>query len=616
MSRARPTGDEPGTTISSAPSPCTPSIRPISAGETMQIFQINCHKSINSNLSLAFHSQNYDRFCYAVQEPYCTKSGFFLHTNGGNRDIISADPATMPRSILVHSKRLPVTPLQQFCTRDTAVGLLTHKQKGMAAWQTKSLLIISSYWDINIPTIPEDLQAIVRYAKSKNFSFQIHMDSNCHSTLFGSKDQNERGSVLEEFMAQNGLVPGNIGNENTFIRGESGTLIDLTFGTPDAISQIRNWRVHRQNIMDSDHRLIQMEITFGEAAYEYSRDLSRVNWDLFRHKIKTNLKESKLGGYFNLLDLEDTVNSLEQTIMKILDELAPLKRRVVKERFKWWTDELKALWDRREDIRLSGNDSPYKRTLLKALTKDFNKLKRFEKRKAERKFLSDCNTPLLMAKMNKILNSQPRHQIGILRKEDGTFTDSIDESLNLILNKCFPGFIEYNKDKIKELEDLEELSDSKGIMRKKNLPYLSLHRIKSSIKSTKAHKARGPDTIKPIVLRNLPEEALSTLRDVYECSITAGYTPLTWRKANVIMIPKPGKPDYQRPGAFRPITLANHLFKTMEKLVLWHITETNLKDKPLNRNQHAFRNDSSTESAALQVVTQIEDNMFKKKFTV
>ena len=32
----------------------------ISVGDSMQMFQINCHKSINSNLTLAFHSQNYD----------------------------------------------------------------------------------------------------------------------------------------------------------------------------------------------------------------------------------------------------------------------------------------------------------------------------------------------------------------------------------------------------------------------------------------------------------------------------------------------------------------------------------------------------------------------------
>ena len=31
------------------------------------------------------------------------------------------------------------------------------------------------------------------------------------------------------------------------------------------------------------------------------------------------------------------------------------------------------------------------------------------------------------------------------------------------------------------------------------------------------------------------------------------------------------------PKSFRPITLANHTFKILEKLILWHITESNLK---------------------------------------
>ena len=215
-----------------------------------------------------------------------------------------------------------------------------------------------------------------------------------------------------------------------------------------------------------------------------------------------------------------------------------------------------------------------------------------------------------MAKMNKMLNSQPRHQIGILRKEDGSFTDSLDESLDLILNKCFPGFKNYNSSKIDEIKHIKELSDKAGMITRNEISCLSIQRIKSSILSTKAHKACGPDTIKLIVLRNLPIEALSILKTIYEGSLAAKYTPLTWRKANIIMIPKPNKPDYQKAGSFRPITLANHLFKTMEKLILWQ------KEKPLNRNQHALRNDSSTESAALQVATQIEDSIHKKKFCV
>ena len=188
-------GGDPGTNNSGPADLSQISFRSMRAGESVEVFQINCHKSINSNLTLAFHSQNFSQFCYAVQEPYCTKTGHFLHVSGGNRNIISTNPLELPRAIIVHSKQLPIIPLQQYCTRDLAAGLVTYKQKGMAAWQTKTLLIISAYWDINLPEIPKEVHDVVNYAKSRNLTYQIHMDSNCHSTLFGSRDQNERGNL-------------------------------------------------------------------------------------------------------------------------------------------------------------------------------------------------------------------------------------------------------------------------------------------------------------------------------------------------------------------------------------------------------------------------------------
>ena len=149
MSRDLSLNGDPGANNSGPTSLSKTSFRPIRAGETIPVFQINCHKSINSNLTLAFHSQSFSQFCYAVQEPYCTKSGHFLHVQGGNRNIISTNPVDLPRAIIVHSKQFPIIPLQQYCTRDLSAGLVTYKQKGMAAWQTKTLVIISAYWDIN-----------------------------------------------------------------------------------------------------------------------------------------------------------------------------------------------------------------------------------------------------------------------------------------------------------------------------------------------------------------------------------------------------------------------------------------------------------------------------------
>lgn len=115
------------------------------------------------------------------------------------------------------------------------------------------------------------------------------------------------------------MVPANVGNENTFVRGNSGTVIDFTLGSSGAISQISNWRVHGENILDSDHRLIQMQIHLGEKNYEISHNLSKVNWNAFRRHLDDALKD------IGLDDLERAVNKINNAILDILDSLAPLR---------------------------------------------------------------------------------------------------------------------------------------------------------------------------------------------------------------------------------------------------------------------------------------------------
>ena len=61
----------------------------------------------------------------------------------------------------------------------------------------------------------------------------VMMDSNAHSTLFGSLEQNERGTIIENLLSEFGYVPFNEGNEPTFVRGNSKTLIDITYGSPE-----------------------------------------------------------------------------------------------------------------------------------------------------------------------------------------------------------------------------------------------------------------------------------------------------------------------------------------------------------------------------------------------
>jgi hypothetical protein len=49
--------------------------------------------------------------------------------------------------------------------------------------------------------------------------------------------------------------------------------------------------------------------------------------------------------------------------------------------------------------------------------------------------------------------------------------------------------------------------------------------------------------------------------------------------------------------------------KTLERLVLWHIEETNLTDRPMHKSQYGFREGKSTDQALSMAVNIIEKGL-------
>ena len=54
---------------------------------------------------------------------------------------------------------------------------------------------------------------------------------------------------------------------------------------------------------------------------------------------------------------------------------------------------------------------------------------------------------------------------------------------------------------------------------------------------------------------------------MYNALFTAGIHPECWKESIGIILPKPGKPDYSKPKAYRIIALLNCLGKTLEKII-------------------------------------------------
>jgi len=82
-----------------------------------------------------------------------------------------------------------------------------------------------------------------------------------------------------------------------------------------------------------------------------------------------------------------------------------------------------------------------------------------------------------------------------------------------------------------------------------------------AINSFGDRKSPGCDGIQPIVLKKLGPRVVHRLTNIKNSSLTLGYIPETWRRARVIFIPKAGKPSYDLPRSFRPITLLSFLIK-------------------------------------------------------
>ena len=96
------------------------------------------------------------------------------------------------------------------------------------------------------------------------------------------------------------------------------------------------------------------------------------------------------------------------------------------------------------------------------------------------------------------------------------------------------------------------------------------------------------------------------MRALFAASMELQYVPRQWRVSKAVFIPKAGKEDYANPRAWRPISLMSFVFKTLERLLLWHLEETVLAEYPMHHNQHAFRKGRSTESALSDTVDHLE----------
>jgi ribonuclease HI len=556
-------------------------------------------KSEVATTNLIKTCENLNSYILFLQEPRT----IYKKVSVGQNTKLHYESHKHVRAALGHSPDLNILGIPTLTDRDIVT----------CQWQKsnpdQTVILISAYWDITSPVIPTKLESALLYAHNKNLQVILCIDTNAHSTTWGSPNDNSRGLTFEELVTNHNLAIQNIGTNPTFQTFREGrsiqSIIDLTITSELHTNIIHDWTISN-SFVGSDHKLIHFTIFNRKEPMQRSYNFSKCNWPKFKNDLEYGWEEQPLSWNQESIDKEALI--IQYRLKSALDTHCPKTNIHKNRKITWWSDELQKLKKkvRVSHHKLTDNPSDVNQEDHKKLYNEYKKLIRQSKRQHFCRLTTEIQNPKDLAKLHKNLqNKHNNKHLGMVKKPDGSLTETIDDMANTLLNTHFPNNSSY-----------ERPMPNTNTTIAPNHTWINLKTIKQAISNFKNDKAAGPDLIKPIVLKNIPDNVLLRLCTLYSASIETGYTPKIWRSAKIIFIPKPGKNDYTDPNAFRPISLTSFMLKTLERLVLWRLEDTTFKRFPLHKNQHAFRRGHSTEIPLSKLTNFVETAFINKEYAV
>ena len=502
------------------------------------------------------------------------------------------------------SRDLKATILEDKCNRDCAIASV--KLHG------RPVILASVYLDIKKTVVPTWLEDIVQLAKDRKQPLLLGVDSNAHSCLYGP-DSNARGEELEDFLLEHALDIENQGNAPTFEvqRGQNliQTHIDVTLSR-DLHFNLENWRVDRA-YNASDHNTIRFEAPATKTQKQKIRPWSSADWKVFTEHLRQI--DYALPQDISMKKLDRLVKQLYQHIDSALDKACPITTITQKVRSGFWAtdkhDKAKAqVTNLYAKAKSSGKAEDWE--TYKVHDKKFKKMCKQDRNRAWRHYKETLQTEKEMASLARLAQREERREINVLIKQDGTASQPGKDTIDVLTSTHFPAatqpvHVTYNNRRNCSAEMLND----------KYTDWINPGLIRKALDGFEKKKSPGPDGIKPLIFEHLPPEFIQALEFAFKAAIHLGYTPKLWKNTKVIFISKPGKDSYDKPKAFRPISLSNYFLKTLERLVGWNMDKALIRN-PIHHKQHGFTCGKSTESAISNTTDYIEKFIMKKQHCV
>nr|XP_037871048.1 uncharacterized protein LOC119629402 [Bombyx mori] len=177
-------------------------------------------------------------------------------------------------------------------------------------------------------------------------------DLNAKSLSWGSSRTCPRGRAVEEWLVGSGLLILNRGTELTCVRRLGGSVVDVTFATPDVAYRVRGWAVMVGEETLSDHRYIRFSVAATPVgsvrgfSLPISGSARGPRWAQKRLNIE-RLREAAIVQAWRLdslgepADVCEGVERLREAMSRVCDAAMPRVRALApKRQVHWWTEEI------------------------------------------------------------------------------------------------------------------------------------------------------------------------------------------------------------------------------------------------------------------------------------
>lgn len=211
------------------------------------------------------------------------------------------------------------------------------------------------------------------------------------------------------------------------------------------------------------------------------------------------------------------------------------------------------------------------------------------------------------AKIKKIQENMPP-----IRASDGSWARTDKQKANVFAEHLEKVFQPFPSEISQEQEDTITATLEHPHQMALPIKAIKLSEVKNMInRNLSPKKAPGYDLITGAVIKQLPQKVLITLTQIFNAILRIGHFPSQWKVAQIILVPKPGKPT-DLAVSYRPISLLSILSKLFEKLLLKRLKPQS--EKLIHEHQFGFREQHATIEQVHRVVEQINNTFENKKF--